>query len=319
MTIYFAAIGSGLGDIIVSLPILHQLIATAEPTYLIARSPRQENLEPLLPGLAGTIREPDFDETTAEGRYYNFRSHPIQLNYDWSSAEFEQAFPGIRIDEILKIICRDFELPVDCHKPLEPLAHRFLPERSDSIVFIPGTVVDTKCWPVSNWYKCYESLDKMGAKVLMIGEPERCPLVHQLKDLGIPWIATPRIVDVLDTVSSCKAVVSVDTGIMHLAVQQGKPTVALFEKSPLYYRKYPNCWPLFAAPCQKECTDEMSRTVDRGKDSKQWVWYQGKFERCKASEELKCMSFISPDAVLETLSNPGAGAHFAAGACSYRS
>jgi ADP-heptose:LPS heptosyltransferase len=301
MTIYLSAVGSGLGDIIVLLPVLQQLIATGEPIYLIAKSPRQENLESLLPGLAGTIREPDFDERAAQGRYYNFRSHPIQRDYDWASEEFYEAFPGIRINGIFEIICKDFGLPVEFNRPLVPLPYNFLSEWAETIVFIPGTVIDTKCWTVPRWLELYGALQDKSQSVLMIGEPDRSPSVKQLQDLQIPWVATPSITQVLDIVSTCRAVVSVDTGIMHLSVHQGKPTIALFEHPPLYYRPYPNCLPLFAAPCSKECIEARVGLVDRTERSEQWQWYQGKFERCVMSAELKCMSSITVEAVLSAL------------------
>ncbi|PWT96177.1 MAG: hypothetical protein C5B53_10250 [Candidatus Melainabacteria bacterium] len=301
MAVYFSAIGSGLGDIVVSLPILQQLIARGERVYLVAKSERQENLEALLPGLTGIIREPDLDEENIDGSYHNFRAHPIQTTYDWTSPEFHRDFPGINIQNMLEIICRDFGLDVDFRRPLEPLPFTFHPEWSQTIVFVPGTVIDTKSWPVRRWFELYQALKSDGHRVLMIGEPDRAPPVKQLQELGVPWLATPNITDVVDTVSSCRAVVSVDTGIMHLSVHQNKPTVALFENSPLYYRPHPCCRPLFASPCQKECIEAFSFSFEHREKSPPWAWYHGQFERCTATEELKCMNSISVTAVLAQL------------------
>ena len=61
MANYLAPVANGLGDLIVSLPALQALIKTGEPTYLVTRSPFQEGLEARIAGLAGSIREIDFD------------------------------------------------------------------------------------------------------------------------------------------------------------------------------------------------------------------------------------------------------------------
>lgn len=61
MANYLAPVANGLGDLIVSLPALQALIKTGQPTYLVTRSPFQEGLEARIAGLAGSIREIDFD------------------------------------------------------------------------------------------------------------------------------------------------------------------------------------------------------------------------------------------------------------------
>ena len=57
---YFAPIAEGLGDLLITLPALKALIETGVPTHLVLRSPKQAGVAPLIPRLAGWLKEPDF-------------------------------------------------------------------------------------------------------------------------------------------------------------------------------------------------------------------------------------------------------------------
>ena len=75
MAYYFAPIAEGLGDLLLMLPALTALIKTGVPTYLVIRSPKQEGVAELIPGLAGSIKEPDF----LKSRSPLFSAHKIEI------------------------------------------------------------------------------------------------------------------------------------------------------------------------------------------------------------------------------------------------
>src|SRR4029453_3493130 len=237
MTNFIAPVSWGLGDLIVSLPAVQGLIACGQPTWLVTRSEFQVGLAERIPGLAGPIAEGELPgkfrpHTDA---YYNLREHPIQTNYWWGSPEFERDFSGYRINDILDLICRDLKIPADFRR-LVPLACEFKPEFSETIVFLPGSDGSYKCWPNENWQALGRKLQRLGMHCVMVGEPNNSNEVCELAQAGMSWVPTPTLAQALDVLSSSRAVVGVDTGLTHLAVHQGQPTVAVFRQNPIYYR-----------------------------------------------------------------------------------
>src|SRR5271170_1730256 len=105
MTFYFAPMGEGLGDVVVGMPIIRALTKMG-PTVLVQRSPRQLGISELVTGLAGVVREADFDpqRLTARDRYYNLRSHRLQKDYFWGGPEFASDYPGFLINDIQKVM-----------------------------------------------------------------------------------------------------------------------------------------------------------------------------------------------------------------------
>ena len=90
MAVYLAPLASGLGDAIVTLPLIYKSIEQ-QKTYLVARSPRQEGLFQAIEGLAGVVREPDLNTKVILGpddQYLNLRLHPIQRDYVWGGEKF---------------------------------------------------------------------------------------------------------------------------------------------------------------------------------------------------------------------------------------
>jgi ADP-heptose:LPS heptosyltransferase len=53
--------------------------------------------------------------------------------------------------------------------------------------------------------------------------------------------------------SACRAVVGVDTGLTHIAAQQGTPTVALHRNRPVYFRPWPHCRAVVGDRCDESC------------------------------------------------------------------
>ncbi len=302
MTVYIAPLGSGLGDVIVTLPLLYKSIEQSE-TYLVARSPRQEGLTEAIKGLTGTIREPDLAKIELRGgdRYLNLRAHRLQTDYVWGGPEFARDYPDFRINDILRVISADYGFDADFDTRIAfDFAHR--PEFGGKVLIVPGTTTASKTWSVSLWLELIGALAGAGRSACMLGEPERSAVVFDLIEHGVEWIRTPTIQNAIDIISSAMAVVSVDTGLMHIAVQQGAPTVALFQGSALYYRKFPNCFPVFANSCSVKCmTDPEPSSPNTRTEYKAFEWFDGSFGSCAADPGTGCMDSIAPAMVVAKL------------------
>ena len=57
MAHYLAPLSNGIGDLIVSLPVVQGLIDSGYETYLITRSNMQEELVDRIEGLSGSVSE----------------------------------------------------------------------------------------------------------------------------------------------------------------------------------------------------------------------------------------------------------------------
>jgi hypothetical protein len=301
MTIFFAPIGSGLGDAIVGLPILQTLIAAnSEPVCLVARSQRQMGLTAHIPGLAATVRECDLPQIkTAGDTFLNMRDHPLVRTWNWGSDAFARTYPGYFINEIQRVICTDLGIYPDFSRTV-PLAHKVDPATRGKILLAAGTTSDHKSWPVDYWLILGQQLQEQGFDCLLLGEPERSKIVAQLIDSGISHYATETVSAAIDAISSARLVVAVDTGLMHIAVQQGIATAAIFNNLNTYMRPYANCHAIMAPRCQPECIAAVPDRVDLPV-TYEWGWWDGKFEWCRVEPEKYCMYQVTPQMVLKTI------------------
>jgi ADP-heptose:LPS heptosyltransferase len=151
-----------------------------------------------------------------------------------------------------------------------------VPSGSDYVVINPGFSGVQKTgyrshrgWPLAHWQRLVDLLsESAGLSILINGTSDeqavfssllQNPGVHSLFGSSLPTLAT--------TLSSAKALITVDTGTMHLATALGTPVVALFGPSnPMltgpYSKKVPHsvlvsgleCQPCVQTPDQKKCT-----------------------------------------------------------------
>ena len=63
--------------------------------------------------------------------------------------------------------------------------------------------------------------------------------------------ATPG--DAVDVLSACRAVVGVDTGLTHIAVQQGTPTITLSRTPAVYFRDWNHARLVAGSVCDPVC------------------------------------------------------------------
>lgn len=254
MTTYVAPVGDGLGDLIVSLPAVEEAIRLYSPVVLVLRSPRQFGVPALVPGLSGLITESEFIALRlgSEDRFINLRDHPLQAEHVWGSPEFCVRYPGFYIVRIVEQIAADKGLLFDPQR-LPPLPYKLRQEACGKLAFIPGTAGGFKHWPGEHWLNLARYFKERGRNCFVIGLPDKSPAVSELIESGLEWIPSPDLSAALDLISSSLAVVSVDTGLMHLAVRQKKPTVAMYTRPPIFLRTEPNAFPVLAPECAFEC------------------------------------------------------------------
>lgn len=256
--IFLSSATIGIGDLIVILPILQTLIDAGCNTHLVARTKEHSAIAERVHGLAGCILLDDFHPADLgdADEYFDLRDHPLQTDYWWGSREFFQAFPGWRINDILAQICKDKGLAADFTR-LRPLHHTPVPAARDKIVFVPGSAHSMKCWPFDHWLGLAELLQKAGYEILVVGQPDKARIVHQLISAGLTWYPTRDMGEAIDLLSSCLATVAVDTGLMHIAAHQGTPTLSLYRYKPVFERKFPHVAALIAAmPCADICYEQ---------------------------------------------------------------
>lgn len=297
--IYIAPPALGLGDLIVTLPVVQSLIRRGEEVYLIVRSDAHVDLTEQLPGLAGTVLEWRFSPTqlTAGDVYYDMRDHRLQKDYWWGGDRFMRAYPEYRINDILGHICDDLGLEVDL-QDLAPLQFTPVQELSQTILLIPGSAFSFKCWPTYNWLELAYAIKD---QVKVIGEIDKSPAVQELLDSGLTHFPTPTLKDALHAISSAKAVVAVDTGLMHLAVNQGVPTVALYRHHPIYLRQFPHARAVIASqPCAQACYEEEIACAHNSRPAA-GPNFSPRDWSC-LSDGFRCMDSLSSQQVLQTLS-----------------
>jgi Glycosyltransferase family 9 (heptosyltransferase) len=253
---YIAPISFGLGDLIVSLPAIQALITENEiqETWLVARASGQALLADRIAGLGGCVAEDAFDPARADGGFVDLRDHPLQRDYWWGSPEFDRAVGPLAINEILARICADFGIPADFSQPVALLARRARPEVRDAILLVTESD-GTKRWAPERWAELAGELRDGGNGVRMVTRDEP---TAEMSSIGIEAVRAPTPGDAVDVLTSCRAVVGIDTGLTHIAVQQGTPTVGIYRDRAVYFRPWHNCRAVVGDRCDESC-----RSVER--------------------------------------------------------
>jgi hypothetical protein len=251
---YVAPLSFGLGDLVVSLPAVQGLIEEGArrgwDTWLVTRSPAQAALAGRIGGLGGQVDEAEFDARPPEGdRFIDLRDHPLQRDHWWGSADFEAAFGPLTINDILARICADAGISVDVSRPL-PLVSARRPELEGCVVLVAETDGATKSWAPDRWVALADRIGAAGARVAQLTRDEPS---SAMRATGIAALRAPTPADAVDVLASCRAVVGVDTGMTHVAVQQGTPTVTLLRPRPVYFRPWPHCRAVVGDECDEAC------------------------------------------------------------------
>ena len=294
--VYVAPISFGLGDLVVSLPVVQALIAQApqvgDDTWLVARSSAQTKLAERIEGLAGWVEEDTFDPNL-EHRFVDLRDHPLQRDYWWGSPEFEQAFGPLLINDILDRICADFGIGADFTRPA-PLTRRPRPELHSTVMFVTESDGPSKRWTADRWASLAAGVGDLGLEARLVTRDEA---PADMRAAGIEATRAPTPGDAVDVLSACRAVIGVDTGLTHIAVQQATPTVTICRANTIFLRPWPHTRAVMGDPCDDACTSLEKDYAYNERVSLRGFQWQPRI--CPV--EGRCLDPVHPEDVLRAL------------------
>jgi hypothetical protein len=288
--VYVAPVSFGLGDLVVSLPVVQALIAYSarkgDETWLVARSASQAALCERIPGLAGCVDEETLRPVTDVDRVVDLRDHPLQRDHWWGSPEFEAAIGPLDINQILDRIATDFGIDADFSAPT-PLPSAPVPGLDRTVLLVTETDGPAKAWPASKW----ESLAALLHPRFDVREVTRTVTGGKLSPLRVPALPIPSPSVAVDALSSCCAVIGIDTGLTHIAVQQRTPTISICRSGSVYFRPWPHTRALRGAPCDPACLAEERASAYNDRVSLRGFRWQPRL--CPSGQ--KCLAGIQPE------------------------
>ncbi len=162
-------------------------------------------------------------------------------------------------------------LDLDVHRPV--------------VALMPGAEYGpAKQWPAEYFAALARMLHEQGVACWVFGSAKESDLGERIRDesgaVAVNLCGLTTLTDVIDLVSGCRAVVSNDSGLMHIAAASGVPVAAIYGSSspehtpPLTERKAIHWLHLSCAPC---------------------------FERTCPLGHTNCLKQIAPVAVFESL------------------
>ncbi len=98
------------------------------------------------------------------------------------------------------------------------------------VALTPGAAHGTKRWPLAHWIALASRLHAAGYRPVVVGGPDDRGLAHQVAGAGPAANAAGEfsLQESGALLARARAVVSGDTGVMHMATGVGTPVVALF-------------------------------------------------------------------------------------------
>ena len=118
-----------------------------------------------------------------------------------------------------------------------------------------------------------------------------------MRALGIAEARAPSPGDALDLLGTAAAVIGIDTGLTHLAVQQGTPTVTICRAPGVFFRPWPHTRAVVGDPCDDACiAAEKERAYNAVVDLRGLRWQP---QACPVGG--RCLSSVQPEDVLRAL------------------
>ncbi|WP_168719379.1 lipopolysaccharide heptosyltransferase I [Thermosulfurimonas marina] len=130
--------------------------------------------------------------------------------------------------EILGGVAEPVDFPMAPYPSAGEMARKLGLPPPPWLVFIPATRWETKLWPEEHWRALAERAPAFGLPLLWVGGPGDREYVSRLAVSGLNLAGGLSLKELAGILSGAAAVVSVDTGPMHLAAALGRPVVALF-------------------------------------------------------------------------------------------
>jgi len=99
------------------------------------------------------------------------------------------------------------------------------------VAFAPGAVGASKRWPVAHYAELARSLTAAGIAVWVLGSPGESPLAAEIVREAGPHasdLTSPDLRNAIHALKCAGAVVSNDSGLVHVAAAIGTPTIGIF-------------------------------------------------------------------------------------------
>ncbi|MCD4831818.1 MAG: glycosyltransferase family 9 protein [Anaerohalosphaeraceae bacterium] len=105
--------------------------------------------------------------------------------------------------------------------------------KNDYAVFVPGSAVESKCWPVENFARLADEIsEKYKFDIIATGVQSEKPIIEQLQTLTdinvVDFAGATNIAQLIALLAGAKIVVANDTGPAHIASALGVPMVLIF-------------------------------------------------------------------------------------------
>jgi len=293
---FIAPVSFGLGDLVVSLPVVQAAVSAGKRSgtevWLVTRSPGQLALAERVSGLAGTVAEGDVAIGPPD-ELIDLRDHPLQRDYWWGSQEFAAAHGSMSINEIICRIGTDLGVVGDFSRPA-PLASRRRPDAEGLILFVADADGAAKQWAADRWVAIAAGLGQRGLDSAVVTRGDGR---NALVDRGLAEIVAATPGEAVDVLSSCRAVVGVDTGLTHIAAQQGTPTVTVCRTPAVYFRAWDHTRLVTGTACAPEC-----QRVEKAYAYNRLVNLSAALPSSRVCPAgVGCLAAIEPDSVLKAL------------------
>lgn len=113
------------------------------------------------------------------------------------------------------------------------------PYAGESVVLVHGAAWRNKLWPVENWKVMGKHFARKGLKVLLPwgNDEEKCRAEQIASHCGGEVLAKLAVPELASLLAHTRVVVGLDTGLTHISIALGTPTLTLYGPSvPVYDR-----------------------------------------------------------------------------------
>lgn len=142
----------------------------------------------------------------------------------------------------------------------EALVQKFGLDARAAVGFMPGAEYGpAKQWPAEYYATLASQLAEAGVQCWIFGSAKERELGEQIRqgsgEKAVNLCGETRLADVVDLLARCRAAVTNDSGLMHVAAATGVPVVAIYGSStpdftpPLTDRKHVHYLRLSCSPC----------------------------------------------------------------------
>jgi heptosyltransferase II len=190
------------------------------------------------------FKQYDVCATLYYDRRYRFLTFPIRARRKWAlshQSRSKELLPGRHhTDEFVRVVldaedtCREWSTPPvrPDRLPRSPLPDKVAPRR---VAIVPGGTSNLlrqqilRRWPVETYVALAQRLLERGWEVLLLGGQEDAWVKPHFQELVVTdCIGTLSLPEVVSVCDSCDAIVSHDTGPLHLAGLSETPLVGIF-------------------------------------------------------------------------------------------